>query len=89
MTATFSFSGFPIFLLGLAGLLVCVGSLVALAIGTASGATGALFFLGGVQLIGLWVLGQYLGAVAEEVRHRPLYLIQDAMNLQSSPAKDA
>jgi dolichol-phosphate mannosyltransferase len=89
MTAAFSFSGFPIFLLGCAGLLVCVGALIALAIGAASGGTGALFFLGGVQLLGLWVLGQYLGAVAEEVRQRPLYLIQDAMNLQSSPAKDA
>ncbi|MGH9460465.1 MAG: glycosyltransferase family 2 protein [Vicinamibacteria bacterium] len=89
MTAAFSFSGFPIFLLGCAGLLVCVGALVALAIGAASGATVALFFLGGVQLLGLWVLGQYLGAVSEEVRQRPLYFIQDAMNLQSSPAKDA
>jgi dolichol-phosphate mannosyltransferase len=89
MTAAFSFSGFPIFLLGFAGLLVCVGALVALALNAASGATGALFFLGGVQLLGLWVLGQYLGAVADEVRQRPLYLIQDAMNLQSRPAKDA
>ena len=88
MTAAFSFSGFPIFLLGLAGLLVCAGTLVLLALGRVSGATGALFFLGGVQLLGLWVLGQYLVAVAEEVRQRPLYLIQEAMNLQSSPAKD-
>ena len=89
MTAAFSFSSFPIFLVGFAGCLVCVGALLALAIGAASGSTSALFFLGGVQLLGLWVLGQYLAAIAEEVRRRPLYLVQDAMNLQSSPAKDA
>ncbi len=89
MTAAFSFSSFPIFLVGFAGCLGCVGSLVALAVGAASGATSAVFFLGGVQLLGLWVLGQYLAAIAEEVRRRPLYLIQETVNLQSSPANDA
>jgi polyisoprenyl-phosphate glycosyltransferase len=88
MTAAFSFSSFPIFLVGLAGGLVCLGALLALATGATSGSTGALFFLGGVQLLGLWVLGQYLAAIAEEVRHRPLYFVQETMNLQSSPARD-
>ncbi len=63
-------------------------SLLALGVGVAAG-TAALFFLGGVQLVALWILGQYLGGVAEEVRRRPLYVIQEAVNVQSSPAKDA
>ena len=43
MTATFSFSSFPITLVGLAGAAVCAGSLLALGLGVAVG-TAALFF---------------------------------------------
>ncbi len=88
MTATFSFSSFPITLVGLAGAAVCAGSLVGLVWGVSAG-TAALFFLGGVQLLALWILGQYLAGIAEEVRRRPLYVIQEAVNVQSSPARDA
>jgi glycosyltransferase involved in cell wall biosynthesis len=36
-----------------------------------------ILFLGGIQLISLGVLGDYLGRVFDEVRGRPLYLARD------------
>ena len=37
--------------------------------------TVSVLFLGVIQLVGIGILGEYIGRIFEEIKHRPLYLV--------------
>ena len=87
--AVFSFSNFPLKIAGYFGFLIAGLSflyliyVIILKLFTNTLIPGwtslivAVLFLGGVQLICLGIIGEYIGRIGEEVKHRPLYIIKE------------
>lgn len=89
LDGVFSFSRLPLRLLTYAGLFIAgwgfsIGLffVVRRLLGQEIAFTGfttlvtLVLFLGGVQLIGIGVLGEYLGRIYDEVKRRPLYIVK-------------
>lgn len=43
----------------------------------------AVLFMGGVQLLSLGIMGEYLGRIYTEVKRRPLYAIQEQLGFEN------
>jgi polyisoprenyl-phosphate glycosyltransferase len=94
LTGIISFSLMPLHVAGYFGLLVSFVSFIYMvyAIGlklfTDSTALGwasvmvAVLFLGGVQLLSLGIIGEYVGRIYEEVKQRPLYIVEETRGFE-------
>ena len=82
------FSRVPLRLAFYAGLIFGIGSLLLLlhvlyawimdeAVPGWTTLAAAEFFLGGVELMGIGIVGEYVGRIFEEVKHRPLYIVRE------------
>jgi len=90
LNAVTSFSYFPLQLATYVGFISAGISIVAIPIVIIMRLTGsqaffgqattllAVLFLGGVQLISLGILGEYIGRIYDEVKGRPLYIVSEA-----------
>ncbi len=90
LNAITGFSYFPLQLATYLGFIAAGLSIITIPIVIAARAWGnetflgqastliAVLFLGGVQLISLGILGEYIGRIYDEVKGRPLYIVSEA-----------
>jgi polyisoprenyl-phosphate glycosyltransferase len=87
-----SFSNFPLQLAALAGFVCALVALLGLPLTIVARYSGiyergvpsllfAVLLIGGIQLLALGMIGEYLGRIYDEVKQRPLYVVARAQNL--------
>jgi len=92
LNALFSFSLFPLRIASLVGIMTAAGAafyVIYALIVTLQGITVRgwsslvvlILFLGSIQLVSLGIIGEYLGRIYEEIKKRPLYIIDSTLGI--------
>lgn len=92
--ALLSFSFFPLRIASYLGIVTALGAAILIfytLFVTAQGTTVKgwpstiviMLFLGSIQLIAIGIIGEYLGRIYEEVKRRPLYIIDKSFGIES------
>jgi glycosyltransferase involved in cell wall biosynthesis len=95
-----SFSNLPLQFAAVLGFVVSAIAFLGIPVALVVKATGGfvpgitsvllvVLLLGGIQLITVGIIGEYLGRVYDEVKRRPLYVVEERMNMSSSGDPDA
>lgn len=82
-----TYTGFAIAFLSIIGIIIAVILRLTLNPHAFEGQASTLvsvLFLGGVQLIFLGIIGEYLGRIYDEVKRRPLYLVAEELGFDES-----
>ena len=96
LDATTSFSQAPLQLATLLGFAISALALIAIPlviiarlndifVPGISSTLVAILLLGGIQLITIGIIGEYVGRIYDEVKHRPLYVVRGRRNLPEEP----
>ena len=72
-----------LFALGYAGFLAAETMILGNPVPGYASIMTSVLFLGGVQLISLGVLGEYVGRILTETKQRPLYVVRDTVGLDT------
>jgi polyisoprenyl-phosphate glycosyltransferase len=100
MNAILAFSSIPLRLASVLGLITLGGGLCYAAYILFTKIAGSpiepgwtaliltILVLGGVQLLCLGIIAEYIGRIFEEVKHRPLYVVREVIGMHGKPQPD-
>jgi dolichol-phosphate mannosyltransferase len=79
-----TYLGFAVAVLGLLGIIITIILRLTTGEELAGQATTlvAVLFMGGVQMICLGIIGEYLGRIYDEVKRRPLYIVAEELGFE-------
>jgi glycosyltransferase involved in cell wall biosynthesis len=100
MDAVASFSHFPLQLATVVGFLCAAGAFVSIPVAVAFRMAGqfvpgittvviAVLLIGGIELIALGIIGEYIGRIYDEVKRRPAYFLQEHLNASEDEQAEA
>ena len=74
------------FIFAIVALIGIIYSIIGFAVGTTvpgwTSTACIMFFMGGVQMVSLGIIGEYIGKIYLETKRRPRYIIEERLNLE-------